>query len=213
MDPDTVTIVISPLKHLQIAQAEELERVFIKPLVINQDISHRPLVVLLTSSLSTSQNLKKRAYSAITVSPEQFFSDPSSGATPRLLGLLRSNHDCFRSVKHVFIDEGHELSFSGLDCHGIPAFRPSCGNLGKVSPKLPDKTTIHLLSATPTHTHTSPGSSKRGSFTTGRGLTYNSLSTVGISSTQLERSKILANTKAFHSLFPIAIPIPALPVL
>jgi len=95
-----------------------------------------------------SQCLKKRAYNAIIVSPEQFFIDPSSGAVPRLLGLLKSNHACLRSVKHVYIDEGHELFFSGLDRHNIPAFRPSYGNLDRILPKLPDKTTVHVLSAT-----------------------------------------------------------------
>ena len=48
----------------------------------------------------------------------------------------------------MYIDEGHELFFSGLDRHNIPAFRPSYGNLGKMLPKLPDKTTVHVLSAT-----------------------------------------------------------------
>lgn len=37
MDPEAVAIIISPLKRLQITQAEELERFLIKPLVINQD--------------------------------------------------------------------------------------------------------------------------------------------------------------------------------
>ena len=94
------------------------------------------------------QHLKTGAYNAIIVSPEQFFPDPSSGAIPWLLGLLKSNHACLRSVKHVYIDEGHELFFSGMDRHNIPAFRPSYGNLDKVLPKLPNRTTVHVLSAT-----------------------------------------------------------------
>ena len=48
----------------------------------------------------------------------------------------------------MYIDEGHELFFSGLDRHNVPAFRPSYGNLDKILPKLPDKTTVHVLSAT-----------------------------------------------------------------
>jgi superfamily II DNA helicase RecQ len=82
------------------------------------------------------------------VSPEQFFRDPTSGAIPKLLGLLNANHAFIRSIKHVYIDEGHELFFSGIDRHGIPAFRPSYGNLDKILPKLPNKTTVHVLSAT-----------------------------------------------------------------
>ena len=38
MNPKAVAIVISPLKRLQITQAEVLERFLIKPLVINQDM-------------------------------------------------------------------------------------------------------------------------------------------------------------------------------
>ena len=106
------------------------------------------MAVLLTSSLSASQSLKKHAYNAIVVSPEQFFCDPTSGATPKLLSLLRTNHGFLRSIKHVYIDEGHELFFSGTERHGIPAFRPSYGALDKVLPKLPNGTTIHVLSAT-----------------------------------------------------------------
>ena len=102
----------------------------------------------LTSSLATPQSLKERAYNAIIVSPEQFFSDPSSGAIPKFLSLLRTNQPFLRSIKHVFVDEGHELFFSGVERHGIPAFRPSYGNLDKVLPKLPNESSIHVLSAT-----------------------------------------------------------------
>ena len=48
----------------------------------------------------------------------------------------------------MFVDEGHKLFFSGVECHGIPAFRPSYGTLGKVLPKLSKKTTVHVLSTT-----------------------------------------------------------------
>ena len=37
MDPEAVSIIISPLKRLQATQAEELERFMIRPLVINED--------------------------------------------------------------------------------------------------------------------------------------------------------------------------------
>ena len=67
---------------------------------------------------------------------------------PRLLGLLKSNPSCLRTVKHLYIDEGHEIFFSGVARHDIPAFRPSYGNLAKILPKLPDETTVHILSAT-----------------------------------------------------------------
>ena len=45
MDPDAVAIIVSPLKRLQITQAEELERFLIKPLVINQDTDLSPLQI------------------------------------------------------------------------------------------------------------------------------------------------------------------------
>ena len=38
------------------------------------------------------QAFKKSAYNTIVISPEQLFCDPTSGATPKLLGLLRTNH-------------------------------------------------------------------------------------------------------------------------
>lgn len=84
----------------------------------------------------------------VIVSPEQFFPDPASGAIPRFLGVLRQNHTFPRLIKHMYIDEGHEIFFSGIDRHGIPAFRPSYGALDKVLPKLLNGTAIHVLSAT-----------------------------------------------------------------
>lgn len=92
--------------------------------------------------------LKKGAYNVIIVSPEQFFCDPASGAVPKLLILLRAKHTFIRSIKHFYVDEGHEVFFSGMDRHGIPAFRPSYSMLDTVLPKLPGGTTIHVLSAT-----------------------------------------------------------------
>ena len=94
------------------------------------------------------QALKKSAYNAIIVSPEQFFCDPTSGATPKLLGLLRTSHAFLSSIKRVYVDEGHEIFFSGIERHGIPAFRPSYGMLDKILPKLSSGTTVHVLSAT-----------------------------------------------------------------
>lgn len=92
--------------------------------------------------------LKKGAYNAIVVSPEQFFRDPSSGAVPRLLHILNTKHELVKSIKHFYIDEGHEIFFSGTERHGIPAFRPSYGKLGTIIPRLSTGTTVHVLSAT-----------------------------------------------------------------
>jgi len=95
-----------------------------------------------------SQMLTKGAYNAIVVSPEQLFCDPASGAVPKLLKLLQMNRTFLQLIKHVYVDEGHEVFFSGIERHGIPAFRPSYGMLDKFLPKLPKTTTIHVLSAT-----------------------------------------------------------------
>ena len=48
----------------------------------------------------------------------------------------------------MYVDEGHEMFFSGVGRHDIPAFRPSYGMLNKVLPKLPNNTAVHVLSAT-----------------------------------------------------------------
>ena len=74
MDPDAVAIIISLLKCSQSTQARELEQFLIKPLAINQDIK------------------VASTYNAMVISPEQSFCDPTSGATPKLLGLSRTNH-------------------------------------------------------------------------------------------------------------------------
>jgi hypothetical protein len=76
--------------------ASEGVGVEIKPLVINQDIELSPTeikvphgCISLTSlnlSLPMSQSLKKGVYNVVIVLPEQIFCDPTSGATPRLIG-------------------------------------------------------------------------------------------------------------------------------
>jgi superfamily II DNA helicase RecQ len=113
----------------------------------NQGIPCHVSTESLTSSPTLPQGLKKGAYNVVIVSPEQFFHDPTSGATPRLLGLLQ-NQPFLRSIKHMYVDEGHELFFSGVGRHEIPAFRPSYGMLDKIIPKLPNETPVHVLSAT-----------------------------------------------------------------
>ena len=45
MDPKAVAIILSPLKRLQITQAEELGRFLVKPLVINEDTELSPLQI------------------------------------------------------------------------------------------------------------------------------------------------------------------------
>ena len=111
-------------------------------------LQHQILPTLLTPGLLMPQALKKCAYNTVVVSPEQFFCDPTSGVTPRLLYLLHTNQTFLRSVKHIYIDEGHEIFFSGIERHGIPAFQPSYSKLDKIPPKLLNGTTIHDLSAT-----------------------------------------------------------------
>lgn len=42
MNPQAVAIVVSPLKHLQSTQAQEMKRFSIRPLVINRDVELSP---------------------------------------------------------------------------------------------------------------------------------------------------------------------------
>ena len=48
----------------------------------------------------------------------------------------------------MYVDEGHEMFFSGVGRHNIPTFQPSYSMLDKVLPKLPNNTAVHILSAT-----------------------------------------------------------------
>lgn len=50
MDPEVVSIIISPLKRLQSTQAKELERFLIKPIVINQDTELSPTEIKVSYS-------------------------------------------------------------------------------------------------------------------------------------------------------------------
>ena len=66
----------------------------------------------------------------------------------KLLRLLRENRAFLNSIKRVVVYEGHEIFFSGIDRHDVPAFRPCYGKLRKFLPKLSTQTTIHVLSTT-----------------------------------------------------------------
>ena len=67
---------------------------------------------------------------------------------PRLLSLLYINRTFLHSIKHIYINKGHKIFLSGIERYGIPAFWPSYGELEKILLKLPNGTTVHVLSAT-----------------------------------------------------------------
>ncbi|KAJ7580880.1 P-loop containing nucleoside triphosphate hydrolase protein [Mycena floridula] len=126
------TLVLSPLKHLQSSQAEDLQSVY-----------------GLETMIKKAHNLgRKRPGTAriVIATPEQFFRTPEGHMTK--LGDLVRQKPFKRRIKLVVADEIHQLVTQGLPMHGCPAFRPCYGRLDELKTLLGDSCPWMVLTAT-----------------------------------------------------------------
>ncbi|KAI0315752.1 P-loop containing nucleoside triphosphate hydrolase protein [Amylostereum chailletii] len=122
LDLGGVSLVISPLKWLQINQVREFQRYAIR--VMNT--GH---------------------YSVIIVAPESL--DSTCGNNPRIGQLIRDNKEPFkRKIQQVLVDEGHFVHTAGTDLYGLKAYRPAYGHLGSLRVWLATGMPIQVLSGT-----------------------------------------------------------------
>ncbi|SJL07927.1 uncharacterized protein ARMOST_11285 [Armillaria ostoyae] len=139
LDPEGISINISPLKRLQTVQAADFLTWGIRALCINEDTPD-------DSKLWNS--IRNGDFKFLIVSPEQF--QAIEGKYPRLARMLRETKPppLIQSIKRVFIDEAHNIHTAGLDLHGIPAFRPAYARLGALRIKLSSSVPFQALSGT-----------------------------------------------------------------
>ncbi|KAF8158781.1 P-loop containing nucleoside triphosphate hydrolase protein [Mycena galopus ATCC 62051] len=137
LEPNSVTLTISPLKRLQTMQVQDFIRKYGIPTVaINEDTPSSP---------ELWKRIQDGKIQHLIVQPEQF--RLTNGHLPRIARLL---HDrAFVSkISRVSVDEAHNIKTAGTVINGRPAFRPAWGGLGEVRARLPKTTSWQALSAT-----------------------------------------------------------------
>ncbi|KAJ7771319.1 P-loop containing nucleoside triphosphate hydrolase protein, partial [Mycena maculata] len=137
LEPDTITLTVSPLKRLQMMQVQDfMQKYNIPTLAINEDTSDSP---------DLWKKITKGEFPHLIVQPEQF--RLNHGHLPRLTRLLH-DRSFVSKVARVAVDEAHNIQTAGSVIDGRPAFRPAWGGLGEVRTKPPKSTTFQALSAT-----------------------------------------------------------------
>jgi hypothetical protein len=70
-----------------------------------------------------------------------------NGHLPRLARIVCQDHSYTRRIKHVYVDEAHNIYTAGLSHHGEEPFRPAYGKLGEFRVLLPKGIPFQMLSA------------------------------------------------------------------
>ncbi|KAJ7598193.1 P-loop containing nucleoside triphosphate hydrolase protein [Mycena floridula] len=144
-DTDGITVVISPLKRLQASQASGVKSTYrLETLIVNEDMPRN--TEFWQEKAHDIANKRPGTAQVIIATPEQFFRSPEGHIT-KLGELVR--HDRFKKrIRHIVVDEIHQLVTQGLPRHGLPAFRPCYGRLDELKSLLGDKVSWLVLTAT-----------------------------------------------------------------
>ncbi|KAF8054015.1 P-loop containing nucleoside triphosphate hydrolase protein [Lyophyllum atratum] len=140
-----LSITISPLKRLQISQANDFNTQYLIPtLAINDDTPRDNS--FWNEYVHNLQTRTPGKVQHIIATVEQLFKTPQ-GHMPRLGGLVR-NRFFQRRIKRIHVDEAHFIYLAGLDRNGSKAFRPAWGRLDELKTLLPHSITWQAMSAT-----------------------------------------------------------------
>ncbi|KAF5332268.1 hypothetical protein D9611_007993 [Ephemerocybe angulata] len=131
-----ISIVVSPLKQTQEAQVEELIRLGVSALAINEDTSKEP---------ELWQAVEKCKYKILVVQPEQL--SMHQGHWSKFARMIRKNKFT-KHINYVHVDEAHFIHIAGINRHGLNAFRPAWGNLTQFRLKMPKRVHFQSLSGT-----------------------------------------------------------------
>ncbi|KAJ7150362.1 P-loop containing nucleoside triphosphate hydrolase protein [Mycena filopes] len=145
LQPDTITLTISPLKRLQKMQVKDFINKFgIPTLAVNEDTPNSP---------ELWNAIESGAIRHLVVQPEQL--RIHHGHLPRMAKLLQ-NRAFVSKIKRVAVDEAHNIYTAGSVINNRPAFRPAWGALGELRARLSKDTSFLALSATmPSYIHRS----------------------------------------------------------
>ncbi|KAJ2930420.1 hypothetical protein H1R20_g6675, partial [Candolleomyces eurysporus] len=136
--PSRISLVVSPLKRLQVVQVGTFEKYGIRAVAINEDTPGDP---------ELWKRIKSGYYSVLIVQPEQLGTS-HNGHRAQLCQLLSDNRAFISLVQCVHIDEAHTIFTAGIDLYGIAAFRPAWGQLGKLRVIIGKQVPVQALSGT-----------------------------------------------------------------
>ncbi|KII92674.1 hypothetical protein PLICRDRAFT_172734 [Plicaturopsis crispa FD-325 SS-3] len=136
LHPETISIMISPLKRLQSSHVKSYAKLGVRAAAINGDTTTDPVFW---------KDVESGKYPLLIVSPEQL--GMLDGHLPRL-ALLLNKPRFVANIKRVHVDEAHTIYTAGISKHGEPAFRPAWGTLDVLRILLQRGTPFQLLSAT-----------------------------------------------------------------
>ncbi|KAF8486547.1 P-loop containing nucleoside triphosphate hydrolase protein [Russula emetica] len=136
LDPTAVSLVVSPLKRLQVLQVAEFQSYGLTAACINEDTPN---------STEFWKSVQAGDFTILIVQPEQL--QPFGGHLPRLAQVLR-NSQFSKLIKRTHVDEAHTIYTAGIPLYGQPAFRAAWGNLGELRLLLRKNTPFQALSGT-----------------------------------------------------------------
>ncbi|KAJ7572263.1 P-loop containing nucleoside triphosphate hydrolase protein [Mycena floridula] len=140
LKPDSISIVVSPLRRLQIMQLEEFTLWGLRAASINQDTPKDD---------DLYRDIAKGKYNLILVQAKQL--NRFKGHLTRFARLLGLQSFVDR-ISRVHVDEAHFIYLLGLALYGQPAFRPLYGQLDRFRVRLRQNVPFQALSGTlPSH--------------------------------------------------------------
>ncbi|KAF8834573.1 hypothetical protein BDN67DRAFT_873768, partial [Paxillus ammoniavirescens] len=135
--PDSISITISLLKHLQTSQVLECQKYGIDTIAINKDTPNDPTLW---------ERIQTGKYQHLIVSPEQL--GMYNSHLPRLAHLIHQDHSFSKRINRVHVNKAHNIYTAGLAHHREATFRPAYNKLGEFCILLPKSTPFQALSAT-----------------------------------------------------------------
>ncbi|EIW79496.1 P-loop containing nucleoside triphosphate hydrolase protein [Coniophora puteana RWD-64-598 SS2] len=144
LEPEGISLVISPLKQLQTNQVTEFAFFGIATAAINSDTPQE------RHAEEFWARVRQGDFPIIIVSPESFGPFEGGRQMPRFASMLSDNYLRYGSrISRVFVDEAHFIYTSGVLLHGAQPSRRAYGKLGDaIRLRLPKNTPVQALSGT-----------------------------------------------------------------
>ncbi|KAJ3805154.1 hypothetical protein F5876DRAFT_52300 [Lentinula aff. lateritia] len=168
VESDEVTVMLSPLKRLQLSHVESIQALYsIETVAINEDttndnifweVSHflvsftilLYLFLFLQEKVHDFLNKQPGSAQLFLVTPEQCWWN-SAGHLTRW-GHMICQHQFKKRVRYLIIDESHSIPTQSIAQYGLPAFRPAYGRLDELRVLLgPHIVSVALTATAPPH--------------------------------------------------------------
>ncbi|KAF8825281.1 hypothetical protein HHX47_DHR4000326 [Lentinula edodes] len=149
VESDEVTVMLSPLKRLQLSHVESIQALYsIETVAINEDTTNDN--IFWEEKVHDFLNKQPGSARLFLVTPEQCWRN-SAGHLTRWGHMIRQ-HQFKKRVRYLIIDESHSIPTQGIAQYGLPAFRPAYGRLDELRVLLgPHIVSVALTATAPPH--------------------------------------------------------------